>query len=95
MFRSDRPRFVSNDRINGTAEENRRTIQGSLAYFGTYSVNEADRLLISRIEGSTFPNSEGEEQKRIITRLTEDELVYTNFETTLGATVEAVWRRLK
>jgi lipocalin-like protein len=95
VFRSDRPRFASNDRRNGTTDENRRTIQGSLAYFRTYSVNEADKLLISRIEGSTFPNSEGEEQKRMITRLTDDDLVYTNRETTLGATVEAVWRRVR
>jgi len=95
VFRSDRPRFASNDRTNGTPEENSATMQGSLAYFGTYSVNEADKTLISRIEGSTFPNSEGEEQKRIITRLTADELIYTNPETTLGARVEAVWKRVK
>src|SRR5207253_398218 len=70
VFRSDRPKFASNDRRQGTPDENSATIQGSLAYFGTYSVNEKDKTLISRIEGSTFPNSEGEEQKRVITSLT-------------------------
>jgi hypothetical protein len=95
VMRSDRPQFASNDRRNGTSEEDKAVLQGSLAYFGTYSVHEADNTLISRIEGSTFPNSEGEEQKRIITRLTADELIYMNPETTLGARVEAVWKRVR
>lgn len=95
VFRSDRPRVASSDRRNATPDENKAIVQGSLAYFGTYSVNEADKTLISRIEGATFPNSEGEEQKRIITRLTADELRYMNPETTLGASVEAVWRRAR
>jgi len=94
VFRSDRPKFASNDRLRATADENRATIQGSLAYFGTYSVDEADKTVHFRIEGSTFPNSEGEEQKRVITGLTSDELKYTNPATTLGARVEAVWRRV-
>jgi lipocalin-like protein len=95
VFRSDRPRFVSNDRTTGTSEENRATIQGSLAYFGTYSVDEANKILVTRVEGSTFPNSEGEEQRRVIMRLTADELIYVNPDNTLGARVEAVWKRLK
>jgi Lipocalin-like domain len=95
VFRSDRPHVGSNDRRDATADENKAIMQGSLAYFGTYSVNEADKTLMSRIEGATFPNSEGEEQKRIITRLTADELRYSNPETTLGASVEAVWRRVR
>jgi len=95
VFRSDRPIFTSNDRRNATADENKATMQGSLAYFGTYSVNEADNTVSFHIEGSTFPNSEGEEQKRVITGLTADELKYTNPATTLGARVEAVWKRVK
>ena len=95
VFRSDRPQVASTDRRNATPDENKAIMQGSLAYFGTYSVNEADKTLISRIEGATFPNSEGEEQKRMITRLTADELRYANPETTLGASVEAVWRRVR
>jgi enoyl reductase-like protein len=95
VFRSDRPHVGSDDRRNATPDENKAIMQGSLAYFGTYSVNETDKTLMSRIEGATFPNSEGEEQKRIITRLTSNELRYANPETTLGASVEAVWRRIR
>jgi hypothetical protein len=95
VFRSDRPRFTSNDRMRGTVAEIKAALDGSLAYFGTYSVNEATKTLITHIEGSTFPNSQGEEQRRVITRLTADELIYVNPENTLGARVDAVWKRMK
>ena len=58
-------------------------------------MNEADKTIMFRTEASTYPNSEGEEIKRIITQLTEDELVYANPATTLGSSVEAVWKRVK
>ena len=95
VFRSDRPKFASTDRLLATADEYKAAMQGSLAYFGTYSINEADKTVSFHIEGSSFPNSEGEELKRIITSLTADELKYINPATTLGARVEAVWQRVK
>lgn len=95
VFRSDRPRFASNDRTKGTLAEDRAVLGGSLAYFGTYSFNETTRTLTTHIEGSTFPNSQGQEQQRVITRLTADELIYVNPENTLGARVDAVWKRVK
>ena len=68
VFRSDRPKFASNNRLGATADEYKATMQGSLAYFGIYSVNEADKIVSFHIVGSTFPNSEGEELKRIYHR---------------------------
>ena len=35
--RPDLPKFASNNRMQGTAEENKAIVQGSIAYFGTYS----------------------------------------------------------
>jgi hypothetical protein len=61
----------------------------------TYSIDEADKTVTFRTEGSTFPNSDGEVLKRVLTKLTADELIYTNPTTTLGARVEAVWKRVK
>jgi len=37
VFRSDRPKFAANNRMQGTPDENKATMQGTLAYFGTYS----------------------------------------------------------
>src|ERR1700758_1139229 len=37
LLRSDLPKFASNNRDTGSAEENKAVVQGSNAYFGTYS----------------------------------------------------------
>jgi Lipocalin-like domain len=95
VFRSDRPKIVSKNRMNGTAEENAAILQGSLAYFGTYSVDQATKTITTVVEGSTFPNSEGETLKRVVTSITADTLVYENPATTRGEQVEAVWKRIK
>jgi hypothetical protein len=92
---SGRPKFASNNRNTGTSEENKAAVQGGLALFGTWSVNEADKSLITRIEGSTFPNWDGHELKRTITSLTDDELKYINPAVSVGGSAETVWRRVK
>src|ERR1051326_6791031 len=45
VMRSDRAKYASNDRAKGTAEENKATAEGTITYFGTYTVSEADRTL--------------------------------------------------
>ena len=42
VMAADRPRFASNNRMIGTAEENQAVSRGVVAYFGTYTTNEAD-----------------------------------------------------
>ena len=84
--------FTSNNRNEGTPEENKATVQGSLAYSGTYSLN--GKTLVFKIEASTYPNAEGTEQKRSIT-LTGDQLKYTNATPTVGGASEAVLKRVK
>jgi hypothetical protein len=68
VVRPDVPKFASDNRLKGTAEENKAAVQGSLAYFGTYSIKETDHTINMRIEGSTFPNWKGTEQKRLFSR---------------------------
>jgi Lipocalin-like domain len=94
LVSSDRPKFASNNRNTGTADENKAAMQGGLAFFGTWSVDEAAKSLITRIEGSTFPN-DGHELKRTITSLTDDELKYINPAVSVGGSAETVWRRVK
>lgn len=87
-----RPKFVANNRELGTADEYKAAMQGSIAYSGTYSVN--DKTLTFDIEASTYPNAEGIQQKRTIT-LTGDELKYYNPSPTMGGTAETVLKRVK
>jgi len=92
QMRADLPKLASNSRDAGTPEENKAVVQGSIAYFGTYSVNESDKVITVRLEGSTFANLGGE-QRKIITSLTADELKFINPRTPSGATLEVVWKR--
>ena len=94
IFRSDRPKFASAHRMQGTPEETTAVLQGSLSYFGTYSCNDATRTITTIVEGSTFPNSEGEALNRIVTRISADTLIYENPATTRGEQIEAVWCKL-
>jgi hypothetical protein len=88
VMRSDRPQFAVNDRMQGTAEENKATTQGTITYC-------ADRAIAIHIVGSSFPNWNGADQKRIVT-LTGDELKLTNpIASTGGGTTEVVWKRAK
>jgi cytochrome c len=92
QMRADLPKLASNSRDGGTPEENKAVVQGSIAYFGTYSVNESDMVITIKLDGSTFANLGGE-QKKIITYLTADELKFINPRTPSGATLEVYWKR--
>jgi hypothetical protein len=94
--RTDLPKFVANSPARATAEEALAVVAGSIAYYGTYAVNEADKVITAKVEGSTFANLVGAaEQKRIVSSLTADELRFINPSTPSGDTLEFVWKRAK
>ena len=95
LVRSDLPKIASNNRDTGTPDENKAIVQGSIAYFGTYSVSEADGTVTLHIERSTFPNWNGTDQKRLIISLTSNEFKYTNPAASVGGTAELAWKRVK
>ena len=95
LMKSDLPKFAANNRVKGTAEENRSVVQGSIAYFGTYSINEKDGSVTFAIEGSTFPNWIGQKQKRTVT-IKGDEMYVVNPTAAIGAgTVHVSLKRAK
>ena len=95
VTRSDLPKFGSSSRVAGTPEENAAIVQGTIAYFGTYSVSVEDHLVTVHVEGSTFPNWVGTDQKRLFT-IIGDELRYTNLNRSSGeGTALVVWKRAK
>jgi hypothetical protein len=94
---SDLPQFASNDRLEGTPEENKAIEQGILCYFGTYSVSDADHSLNIHIESSSYPNWKGTDQKRFLA-LSEDEMKWINPTASTGGpgfTGHTVWKRVK
>jgi hypothetical protein len=95
VTRSDLPKFGSSRRVSGTPEENAAIVHGTIAYFGTYSVSAEDHLVTVHVEGSTFPNWVGTDQKRLFT-IIGDELRYTNSNRSSGeGTALVVWKRAK
>jgi Lipocalin-like domain len=94
LMRSDLPKYASNSRTQGTAEENKATVQGMIAWFGTYSINGTD--LVLQIEGSSFPNWNGSNQKRTNLSVSGDELKWTQPTPSQGGPpVVVVWKRAK
>jgi len=95
LLRRELPAFASNARLTGTPEENRAVVQGSLAFFGAYTVDEANKALALHIEGSTFPNWDRTEQRRSFT-LSGDLLTLDNPASSAGAGAnQVVWRRAR
>ena len=93
VMRSDRARYARNALWQGTPEENRETADGTITYFGTYATNEADSSIAIHVDGSSFPNWNGTDQKRFVA-IAEDLLTLT-VRPPAGDVVDVVWRRAK
>src|SRR5438874_4825236 len=59
LLRPGRPKFGSNNRMEGTPEENKAAVQGANPHWGTYSVNEANKTIDFKIEHAFFPELGG------------------------------------
>jgi lipocalin-like protein len=95
LQRSSLPSFASNSRMTGTSEENKAIVQGSIAYFGRYAVNENERKINLHYDGSTYPNWDGEDQIRLVF-ISGDELeIISPVSAIGGGTVHLMLRRVK
>ena len=96
VMAADLPKFVSNNRMVGTPQEYEAISHGVVAYFGTYSVDEPDRIVTLHIDRSSFPNWEGTDQQRKF-EFAGDELRYTAASSTANPAESAqlVWKRAR
>ena len=95
FLRPDLPKLASNDRVKPTPEEAMAIAKGAIVYYGTYTVNEAEKSISLNIEGTNFPNQMGMAQNRIVTTISADELKYRNLASTSGAQIEHAFKRIK
>jgi hypothetical protein len=96
VVRSDLPQFASNNRMTATPDEATAVVQGSIAYYGSYSIDEATRVITVNVEGSTFPNFTGGTQTRILSFNGDDEVTYLNPTPSHGgAPAKVTYRRAK
>jgi hypothetical protein len=92
MAGADNSRIASNDRSMTQSEQDGLIVE-SIAYYGTYTVNEDVTVITLHLDASTFPNQVGTDQKRTITSLTADELKYSSPAAISGVQVHQVWKR--
>ncbi|MGH6708753.1 MAG: lipocalin-like domain-containing protein [Bradyrhizobium sp.] len=94
--RTDAPKYASGDLARPSPDEAMAIASGSLAYTGTYTVDEDTKTIHANIETSTFPNLVGAaNQRRIVSSITADEMRFTNPRTSAGITLDIVWKRAK
>lgn len=93
-LRADLPKFASENRLLGTTEENQRIVQGNFAHFGTYTVDQAEKMIVFHIQSSTFPNWDGDVQRRPFT-LDGDRLTYITPGSFGYGASKVVWQRMK
>jgi Lipocalin-like domain len=93
IMRSDLPKIAAANRAQGTPDENKAIVQGTLAFFGPYSVT--GNVVTLAVEGSNYPNWTGGDQKRTVTAFTHDQMTWTNSSGSGGGLVELVAKRVK
>ncbi len=89
------PRFVSNNRAAGTAEENRAVMAQSIAMIGTYVIEPEARELVFNVDHATFPNWNGTAHPRKIVTADGEQLVYIAAVASSGGIGTVRWRRAR
>ncbi|RKP46334.1 lipocalin-like domain-containing protein [Trinickia fusca] len=93
IFKVERAQFASGDKGSGTPAEYKAAVMGSSTHFGTISVDPVGGILTFHIQNASFPNWEGEVQKRSY-ELKGGELSYRVAPRPNGDVPISVWRRL-
>jgi Lipocalin-like domain len=94
IFKAERRRFASGDKLTGTEAEFKTAVLGSSTHFGEISIDKAAGTLTFKIDAASFPNWEGAAQTRHY-ELNGDELSYRVPPRPNGDVPISVWRRLK
>ena len=89
-----RKKYASNSRQRGTPEENEGAAKGTLAFYGTYTIDEKEGRIHLKVDGSSFVNWDGGVQVRGIS-FAGDVLKWSNPTSSSGGTAELTWTRAK
>lgn len=94
LLRPDLPKISSGNPMKPTPEEAVAIVQGSIAYYGKYAVDEASRTLSLQLDATTLVNQLGLEQKRTIDSIGPEEMRYSN-QNVVGnlGKIELAWKR--
>jgi hypothetical protein len=95
IMRQGRPKFAVADRLGGTPDEKKAALEGYLAYFGTFTINQEKQSVTHHIQGSLLPNWVGVDQERFF-EVSGDQLTLRTPSLMIGgedAVGQIVWER--
>lgn len=89
-------KFASNTRGEGTDAENRAAMAASIAFAGTYTVDENGEFSGNKVELSTFPNwIGGVRTRKELTLLVEGDRMTENFQRPEGTRIRITFERVR
>src|SRR5262245_20826513 len=95
VSRATMQKIASGSRTKGTPEENRVIVDGNIAHFGRYTIDDGGKAITFHIETSSYPNWDGTTQKRAL-KIKGDELTYTVAAPSAGGPPnDVIWKRVK
>ena len=93
IFKAERVAFHAGDKAKGTPDEYKSAVMGSSTHYGTLRIEPGRGVLVFHIEGASFPNWEGQEQRRQY-ELKDGVLSYRVKARPNGDVPISVWRKL-
>jgi Lipocalin-like domain len=88
-------KIASGTRSKATADENKMVVDGTIAHYGKYTIDDGGKAITFHVEMSTFPNWDGAPQKRAL-KVSGDTLSYTVTAPSAGGPAnDVVWKRVK
>lgn len=95
LSRADLAKIASGKRTEGTADENKAVVHGSIAHSGRYTIDDGGKSITFHVETATFPNWNGGAQKRAL-KVAGDRLTYTVTAPSAGGPANDVtWQRVR
>jgi lipocalin-like protein len=96
LTRTTLPKIAAGARIKGTPEENKAVVEGSIAHWGKYTIDDGGKAITFHVQGATFANWDGTTQKRAL-KVSGDALTYTVTapSTGSGKANDVTWKRIK
>jgi hypothetical protein len=64
LMNPDRPRFASDDLLRTSEAEVRAAFDGYAAYYGSYTVDQGQKIMVHHVEAALIPNWVGTDQVR-------------------------------
>jgi lipocalin-like protein len=87
------PKYASNDATKPSPEEAMAVASGVVAYTGTYTVDEATKTIIPAVVTATYANLVGTDQQRVVTKISDSEMEFTNPKASGGRVLYIAWKK--